>query len=143
MDPYFIRELGATARGRAPFATPRYVLFLFFLAHSLTQYFRLITPKKPSATHPNSLSLNPRVVNSRKAAKTSNTKFLRPHLLHRLRRLNRRWLSSSRRRRVEGLVVHHCRYEHVSEGAVFLCFLGQTQRKRVYDCRIDDTLPRC
>jgi hypothetical protein len=73
-DPYFTRELRATVKDRAPFATTRYVSLSLSMVYNLTKYFRHITPKKLSATHPNSSSPKPRVVNSRTAAQTSNRK---------------------------------------------------------------------
>ena len=63
-----------TAKGGAPFATTRYASFWLSLTYNLTQYFRHITPKKLLATRPHCSSPKPRVVNSRTAAKTSNTK---------------------------------------------------------------------
>jgi hypothetical protein len=73
-DPYLIREPRATVKDRAPFVMTRYVSLSLSMICNLTQYFRHITPKKLSATQPNSSSPKPCVVNSRTAAKTSNTK---------------------------------------------------------------------
>jgi hypothetical protein len=90
-DPYFIRQLCATAKGRTPFATMRCAPFSLSLTHSLTLQSDILDQRSLQRHAPTPLqNLTLPIHAQRQRLLTWSP--LRPCLLRRLRHFRRQWL---------------------------------------------------